>query len=227
MSHCLLSQMGRHSKGKNKSESLPFCILITFGKKSLREMSFYNLAIAIEQQKCVVVGGGKVALRKVRKLCTAGASVTVIAPEILEEIQQEDVVILCSQYKKTVLIDAVLVFAATSDVSVNEQVAEDAKSLGIWVNSVNGAANSSFIIPASCTKGCINIGVTTEGKAPVLSKELRKYLQQKLHRVSESLIEEIVVLRNQMVFAENAEERKVIEDTITRKITKIIKQMGQ
>lgn len=188
-------------------------------------MSFYNLAIDIEQQKCVVVGGGKVALRKVRKLSAVGAEVTVIGPEIIEEIQQEDVTLVFAKYTKSVLQNAILVFASTSDPLINEQVVEDAKSLNIWVNSVNGAAHSSFIIPASCTNNILTIGVTTEGKAPILSKELRKYLQQKLHNISESLIEEIVSLRLQMVSAKNSEDRATIEGAIKMKTEEIIKQM--
>lgn len=192
-------------------------------------MEFYNVSIDIRQRKCVVVGGGKVALRKVCKLFAAGAEVIAIAPNFSPDFQQNvvfsQITIISQKYSKEVLEGAVLVFAATSDSAVNRQVCTDAKALGIWANSADGAEYSSFIVPASCYKDVLAIGITTEGKAPCLSKQLRKYLQEKLEQVSDSLIEEIVYLRAQKVITKDAKEKELLEQRMLAKTVAIIKQM--
>ncbi len=185
-------------------------------------MQFYNLSINIRQQKCVVVGGGKVALRKVRKLCSADADVIVVSPELLPEFYEENITILQEKYKKTVLQGAVLVFAATSDFTVNQQICKDAEKLGIWANSVNGVEYGSFIIPATCKKGNLTIGITTNGKAPSLSKELRKYFQEQLAKIETEMLSEIVALRAKMVASSEEETKLKLEQEIAKRTAEII-----
>ncbi len=185
-------------------------------------MQFYNLSIDIRQRKCVVVGGGKVALRKVRKLCAADADVIVVSPELLPEFYEENITILQEKYKKTVLQGAVLVFAATSDFSVNQQICKDAEELGIWANFVNGVEYGSFIIPATCKKGNLTIGITTDGKAPSLSKELRKYFQEQLAKFETEMLNEIVALRAKMVASSDDETKQKLEQEIAKKTAEII-----
>ncbi len=167
------------------------------------------------------------ALRKVRKLCNAGADVVVIAPSVLPELKLEPVTIILKKYSPEMIKGATLVFSATSDVALNKQICQEAKALDIWANSVNGVEDGSFIIPATCQKNILNVGITTEGKAPALSKALRKYFQNKIEWIPESLIEEIVALRAQKVSAKSESEKMVLENTIERKVEMIIKQMEQ
>lgn len=194
-------------------------------------MQFYSLSIDIKGRKCVVVGGGKVALRKVRKLCQAGAEVWVIAPKVLPEFTEEKelqgVRVLSQRYSKEVLQEAVLVFAATSEFLVNQQVCKDAEEQGIWVNSVNGAEYGSFIIPATCRNGVLNIGITTEGKAPSLSKEFRKYFQEKLEAVETDRLEQIVALRAEMVASSEQEVKQRLEQEIARRTEEIITKIKE
>ncbi len=185
-------------------------------------MKFYNLSINIRQRKCVVVGGGKVALRKVRKLCAADADVIVVSPELLPEFYKEKITILQEKYKKTVLRGAVLVFAATSDFTVNQQICKDAEESEIWANSVNGVEYGSFIIPATCNKGNLTICITTDGKAPSLSKELRKYFQEQLAKIETEELNEIVALRAKMVASSEDETKLKLEQEIAKKTAEII-----
>ncbi len=185
-------------------------------------MQFYNLSIDIRQRKCIVVGGGKVALRKVRKLCAADADVIVVSPDFLTEFYEENITIFQEKYKKTVLQGAVLVFAATSDLAVNQQICKDAEQLGIWANSVNGVKYGSFIIPATCKKGNLTIGITTDGKAPSLSKELRKYFQEQLAKIETEMLSEIVALRAKMVTSSDDETKQKLEQEIAKRTAEII-----
>lgn len=194
-------------------------------------MNYYNLAIDLKGQKCVVVGGGKVAFRKVRKLCASGAEVIAIAPHFLTDFYEvetfSNLTLITEEYKKEVLTNAVLVFAATSSPTVNQQVCKDAKEQKIRSNSVNGVEHSSFIIPATCHKDILTIGILTEGKAPVLSKHLRQYLQDELGKIPKEYIEELVTLRRLKVAEEDKAKRAYLEkeiDTKTEKIIRLLKQ---
>ncbi|PVX52162.1 precorrin-2 dehydrogenase/sirohydrochlorin ferrochelatase [Balneicella halophila] len=192
-------------------------------------MSFYNLSIDIRKQKCVVVGGGRVALRKVRKLCEADAHVVVNAldylPEFYEKPLASQISIEQSEYSKELLKGATLVFAATSDFQLNQQVCADAKELGILVNSVNGEEYGSFIIPATYSNSILTLAITTDGQAPLLSKELRKYFQEKIENVSTELLEEIVLLRKEMVSEDDEKEKQGLEEKLHKKIKQIINQI--
>lgn len=191
-------------------------------------MRFYNLSVDIRRQKCVVVGGGKVALRKARKLLSSGAEVVVVALDFLPEFHQEGgFTLVQTGYSKDLIEGATLVFAATSDFNVNQQVCEDAKSLGIWVNSVNGVEYGSFIIPASCSNGILTISITTEGQAPLLSKHLRKYFQKRIENVRTELLEEIVTLRKEMVNETDENRKAALEIELTNKTKEIIVQIEQ
>ncbi|MBS9768635.1 MAG: bifunctional precorrin-2 dehydrogenase/sirohydrochlorin ferrochelatase [Flavobacteriaceae bacterium] len=195
------------------------------------KLKFYSLSIDLRKRKCVVVGGGKVALRKVRKLCLAGAEVLVVSPEVLpeftEEIALQNLTICYEKYHKKFLKNAVLVFASTSDFAVNQQICKDAEELGIWVNSVNGAEYGSFIIPATCNKSILNIGITTEGKAPSLSKEFRKYFQEKMAKIEVDALDEIVTLREKMVASKEKELKEKLVQEITEKTQEIIKKIRE
>ncbi len=195
------------------------------------QLRFYSLSINLRKRKCIVVGGGKVALRKVRKLCLAGAEVLVVSPEVLpeftEDIALKDLSICYENYDKKFLKKAVLVFASTSDFAVNQQICKDAEKLGIWANSVNGAEYGSFIIPATCNKSILNIGITTEGKAPSLSKEFRKYFQEKMEKIKVEALDEIVVLREKMVTSRETELKEKLVQEITEKTQEIIKKIKE
>lgn len=193
-------------------------------------MKYYSLSIDISQRKCVVIGGGKVALRKVRKLCEAGAHVTVQSIDFLHEFSELEgankmLTLLQSSYTKEVLEGACLIFAATSNFEVNQQICSDARELDIPVNSVNGASYGSFIIPATCSNDILGIGITTEGLAPSLSKHLRRYLQQKLAGIEDGRISDIVALRKQMVIAEDEQEKAEIEQQIEKQVAKVIAEI--
>ena len=98
---------------------------------------FYDLSV----RPCLVVGPGEIAARKVRQLRKAEASVTVIAPEICEELQSlannKEIEYIAERFSEEMLKDKILVIAATNDEKVNRQVSELAKAINIPVNVVD------------------------------------------------------------------------------------------
>jgi siroheme synthase-like protein len=141
--------------------------------------SYYPISLDLSNRPCLVVGAGAVATRKVRGLLDSGARVTVIAPDISEEMRS-----LASRLEalepRTFQPDDVagfrLVVTATGDPAVDGAVAAEADAAGVWVNSADDPAHCSFILPAVHRDGAVTIAVSTGGLSPALAAWLRSRL---------------------------------------------------
>jgi len=135
---------------------------------------FYPLFIDLRDRLVVVVGGGMVAWRKVEALRRAGARVRVIAPEVVERIEQDEgLEVVRRGYEPGDLDGAWLVFAATDDEETNVAVSRDAESRRVFCNVVDQPGLCSFIVPSVVEKGPIKIAISTGGVSPALSKKMR------------------------------------------------------
>ena len=135
---------------------------------------FYPLFIDLRDRLVVVVGGGMVAWRKVEALRRAGARVRVIAPEVVERIEQDEgLEVVRRGYEPGDLDGAWLVIAATDDEETNVAVSRDAESLRVFCNVVDQPGLCSFIVPSVVEKGPIKIAISTGGVSPALSKKMR------------------------------------------------------
>lgn len=144
-------------------------------------MHQFPLFARITGEPCLVVGGGVVALRKVRALRAAGARVTVNAPVISAELHQlasTGAVTLEQREFDPALIDRhLLVIAATSRREINHQVAAAARAAFRLCNIVDDGAASSYISPAVVDRSPLLIAVSSGGSAPVLARRLRQQLE--------------------------------------------------
>ena len=144
----------------------------------------YPINLSIEGKLCFVVGGGRVALRKIRGLLAERAMVTVIAPEIipeLTELWQEKDIFWCKepfQVGKNMLLGAHLVFCATDSAMVNRQAADEAHSIGALVNSATDKEDCDFQVPSSVHRGDMLLTVSTGGGSPAFSRLMRKDLEK-------------------------------------------------
>lgn len=125
----------------------------------------------------LVVGAGKVALRKARGLLEAGARVTVVAPEWEPEFEAMPVRIVARRFRASDLAGCTLVFAATDDRLTNHRIGIAAKGRGIFANIADSGEECGFIVPARVQRGSVQIAVSTGGESPKLSAELRKKLE--------------------------------------------------
>ena len=132
----------------------------------------YPLMVDLAGRRAVVVGGGRVALRRTRTLLESGANVVVIAPTILPELAALPVTVLPRRYRDGDLAAAWLVHAATDDPLINAQVAGEAERTRIWCVRADDAASSPAWTPAVSTQGEITVAVTSGGD-PVRSQRLR------------------------------------------------------
>jgi uroporphyrin-III C-methyltransferase/precorrin-2 dehydrogenase/sirohydrochlorin ferrochelatase len=132
----------------------------------------YPLMLSMAGRRAVVVGGGRIALRRTRSLLEAGAHVVVIAPSVIAELAELPVTILRRRYHDGDLSAAWLAHAATDDADVNAQVAAEADRRRIWCVRTDNAAASAAWTPAVTRHGAVTVAVTAGGD-PARSQRLR------------------------------------------------------
>ncbi|HID64919.1 MAG TPA: bifunctional precorrin-2 dehydrogenase/sirohydrochlorin ferrochelatase [Anaerolineae bacterium] len=145
-------------------------------------MTGYPLTlVGLDAARCVVVGGGAVAARKVAGLRQAGAKPIVISPTLCPELEaqaaQGEVEVVRRPYRQGDLTGARLVIAATDDPAVNEAVCREAQAVGCLINVVDDPAHCSFFVPAVVRRGALTIAVSTGGKSPALARRIRQQLE--------------------------------------------------
>ena len=142
----------------------------------------FPLFIRLDGRICLVVGGGKVAGRKVDGLLEAGAAVTVVSPEATTHIQrlasQGRIALLQKAFSPDDLNGSFLVIAATGDAAVNGHVAAACRAQAILINVVDEPGLCDFFLPAVLRRGALSIAIATEGKSPLLASKLRTELEQ-------------------------------------------------
>lgn len=153
-------------------------------------MGHFPFFMEIERKQGVIVGGGRVAARKVEKLLAFGPALTVIAPQIeecmrvLEELLQEDaaasLLFLERKVRTEDLKGADFVIAATNDESINGWIADYCRKERIPVNVVDDKEKCTFFFPALVKDGPLTIGISTDGKSPAAASWVRKEISQVL-----------------------------------------------
>jgi len=139
---------------------------------------YYPVCLTVEGKRCLVVGGGEVAARKVKALLDARADVVVISEAVSDEISAcHGVTVSHRRWRDTDLDGAFLVVAATDDRSLNATIARGARKRHVLCNVVDDASLSDFIMPAVVRRGPLLIGVSTSGALPALARSVRERLE--------------------------------------------------
>lgn len=144
------------------------------------DLNHYPIFLNLRDRPVLVVGAGKVALRKTRGLLEAGARVTVVAPRWEAGFEALPVRFVRRRFRVSDLAGAALVFAATDDRSVNRRVGVEAKRRGIFANIADSAEECDFVVPARVRKGQVQIAISTGGQNPRLSRDMRIRLEKNL-----------------------------------------------
>ncbi len=166
-------------------------------------MEGYPVVLSLSGKRCLLVGGGRVAQRKVQRLLRAGAVVTVIAPELTGGLMtlagQSKITWEKRPYREGDVGGFFLVFAASSDPAVNQRVAREAEEKGVLCSVADAPEISSFLTPAVLEREGILIAIGSGGKSPFLVRFLREWLganlPRDLGRVLQVLEEERRVLK--------------------------------
>jgi len=143
--------------------------------------SLFSIELNLDGRNVLVVGGGRIALRKVKTLLPTGARITVVAPQFDPEFQKfapQSVILLPRPYATDDLRGVFMVFICTDKPAVNAQVSNDAHARRILVNNACDYLDGDFIVPARMDFGeNIAVTVSTQGRAPSLAKKLKQKIQ--------------------------------------------------
>lgn len=170
-------------------------------------MSFFPFFIDIKGMKILIVGGGKIALRKIDALLPYEPQITVVAPSVCDEIMRiKGITVYISPFHEDLLSNQGAVVAATNNPLKNRQISALCKERGILINSVDDISGCSFIFPCLIKRGNLSIGISTGGASPSAAK----YLKQQINAVIPDHFDEILSylssVRNRYKTAIEAEE---------------------
>lgn len=143
-------------------------------------MQNYPIFVDLQNQACLMVGGGPVALRKIRLMRSAGANITVVAPEICDELSQEfgdQITHIQRAFEDSDINGYRLITAATNFPEVNAHVSKLAQAVNTPVNVVDEPELCSFITPSIIDRSPVLIAISTGGGAPVLARLLRAKIE--------------------------------------------------
>lgn len=201
-------------------------------------VKYYPIYLDILKKRCVVIGGGNVAERKIERLLSCGARVEVVGktltPLLAAWRDEGRIVHRDTDYEASCLSGATLVIGATDDDAVNESISRDARARGIPVNIVDDPVRCDFILPSIVERGDLMIAISTAGKSPALAKKLREDLEKVYGTEYAVLLDILGELRGKVIAAghscsENKERfeavvRSEILDDIRRKEWKRVEE---
>jgi precorrin-2 dehydrogenase / sirohydrochlorin ferrochelatase len=179
----------------------------------------YPVSLNILDKLCTIIGGGKVAQRKIKGLLEAGAKIKVISPQVTKTIatlaRKGHITLISKAFDKSDLESAILIFAATDDKEVNINVAKEAHNRGLCVNIADNPDLSDFFVPSVIRKPPILITLSTSGQSPGLSKKLRKELLNKVSSDYQAYARNLCIFRQYIVDnIDGKSTRKRILDTL-------------
>ncbi|MGK8803336.1 siroheme synthase CysG [Acinetobacter seifertii] len=183
-------------------------------------MDIFPISLKLQQQRCLIVGGGHIALRKATLLAKAGAIIDIVAPEIEEQLLQL-VTTTNGQHFVEVFSEKFLstpyrlVIAATNDPQVNKTVFEQCEVRNLLVNSVDDIPHCRFMVPAIIDRSPLVISVASNGTSPVLSRQIRTQLETSIPHGMGKLAEFSGKWRNQVKEKiSNPDERRIFWENL-------------
>ena len=143
--------------------------------------TYYPMMVDLAGRRCLVVGGGRVAERKIALLQECGAEVEVVSPATTRQIAdlaaRGAIRLARRPVRPTDLDRAFLVFAATDNADVNQSVAQEVRKAGGLVNVADAPEACTFLVPSVVRRGDLTIAISTGGGSPALAKRLRQRLE--------------------------------------------------
>jgi precorrin-2 dehydrogenase/sirohydrochlorin ferrochelatase len=182
---------------------------------------YYMACLDLEGRRCVVVGGGAVGLEKAQGLLDCGAQVTVVSPELHEELHGLPIIWRPRPYRERDLDGVFLVVAATPHERVNRRVHADAQARNLLCNVADVPELCNFILPAVYRQDPIAIAISTGGASPALAQRIRGEIAQRIGPEHAELATRLQSLRPwaKRHFATYAERRDFFQRLVERSLT--------
>ena len=145
-------------------------------------MSYLPLFIDVTGKKCLVVGGGKVASRKLIPILSTNMIVTLISPDIIDEIHQasnehKNLKIIKRKFNSEDIEDQFLIVAATNDTKINKEIAKISKEKNILINMAEDSISGNTLIPSVVDRDPIKIAVSSGAASPILTRLVKTKLE--------------------------------------------------
>jgi siroheme synthase-like protein len=185
-----------------------------------RMQRYYPIFLDLVDKPVIVIGGGAVACEKVAGLRKAGARITIVSPELADELAElrdtGELTHIARTWQPSDLDqDWTIVMVATDDGAVNKEATAESRSRRIWVNAADDPANCDFILPSVVRKGKITLAASTAGTSPALARRLREeledYLTDDMPALADLLAEVRVEVRKRGLRVENETWQRAID----------------
>lgn len=195
-------------------------------------MEYFPINLDIRGRNCIIIGGGRVAERKVCGLLECGAHVKVISPELtpgLQELSDNGGIDWVPRlYSGGDLAGAFLVIAATNDSRAQEEIHAEADKHNTLLNVADVPKWCNFILPASVRRGALTVSISTAGKSPALARRLRQDLEKQFGPEYEILLDLLGCLRPLVLdFGKPHSENKIIFEKLLHKDLLVWMQAGR
>lgn len=145
-------------------------------------MAYLPIFLDLTGRRCLVVGGGEVAARKVANLLEVGAEVALVSPTLIDSLaalaHAGRVMYIARRYEAGDMNGAALVYAATNDVALHERLYVEAHASSIPINVADVPSLCTFIVPATMTRGSLQIAVSTAGASPAMAKRIVAHIER-------------------------------------------------
>ncbi|NPA54321.1 MAG: bifunctional precorrin-2 dehydrogenase/sirohydrochlorin ferrochelatase [Aquificae bacterium] len=165
-------------------------------------MALFPLFINLEEKNVLIIGGGKVALRKIEKLLPFNPNLKVISKEFLKEteylLKENNIPFEKRSFTFEDLKNIDIVIVAVDDIKLQKEIFQFTRGKNILVNAVDSPAYCDFIFPSYVKKGDLVIGITTSGKAPGLSAKIRQLIEKSLPENIEEILQKISSFRESL-----------------------------
>jgi len=166
-------------------------------------MSYYPILLKFDGKTALIVGGGKVAERKVEALLQCGASIRIVSRELTSKlkalIELGRLQHHAEEFKEKYLDNAFLVVAATDDKQLNHRISESARKRGLLINAVDQPDDCNFFVPSIVRRGDLLIAISTSGKSPALAKKIRKELENQYGNAYKIFLNLMGILRKEIL----------------------------
>lgn len=181
---------------------------------------FYPIMIDICERKILIVGGGKVAYRKAKKILEFGGNITILSPEILDDfkelktIYKDKINFIYDIYNRKYIQDSFLVIGSTTSREINREIGQDCKDLNILVNLVDSKDESDFITTSIINNDNLTISISTMGSFPYLSKKIRKDMEKHYSKFNKEYIDLLEEARYIILKKSPDNMRQIMEETL-------------
>lgn len=185
---------------------------------------YYPVLLYLKGKRCVVVGGGRVAERKVTSLVRANAIITVVSPDLTKSLRQmverKKICYINDCFKEKYLKEAFLVIGASDNSEINQRIFEAATKKNKLVNIVDCPNKCNFMVPSTIEQGDLLISISTGGKSPALAKKIRKELEKQYGRAYKDFLSLMGEFRHKILsqFPDRKQRNKIFQALVDSEI---------